>query len=159
VAGVDEGYRALWGGHFDDRPAKQQWRRSEIVDRWQSDLDRYIPIATIAPTRRSSRTLDEHRFSASLEGLENVTRRDLVLAWANAAPWGIPAPEVERAIDIHYPSLEFSRGLREETISVRAARQTQLVRERGERPLDVDEVSEWFQRSRSRPVTSFERSR
>ena len=38
VAGLDEGYRALWGGHHADRGEKLYWTREDAVERWGDDL-------------------------------------------------------------------------------------------------------------------------
>jgi len=156
VLGLDEGYRALWGGHFDDRPAKEQWTRSEITQRWSMDLTRFEEVAMVPAPRRDRMTLDEHRFAGSLEGLTRVARSDLVAAWANAAPWGVAASDVDRAVTLQYPELNDTRGSREETISVSRARQLSVVRDRGERSLD-GRWEEERHRSLSRP--SLERSR
>ena len=156
VLGLDEGYRALWGGHFDDRPAKEQWTRDEIVARWSRDITRFDDVAMVPGPRRDRHTIDEHRFAASFEGLTRVARSDIVAAWANAAPWGVAASEVERAVTLQYPELTDARGSREETISLTRARKHGAVREYGERTVD-GRWGEEHQRSRER--ASFERSR
>jgi hypothetical protein len=64
-----------------------------------------------------------------------------------------------RSIDALYPELGGARGVREPVISVREARMTSLVRERGERPLQGRALEEWRQRSRDRSTERSERSR
>lgn len=156
VLGLDEGYRALWGGHFEDRPAKEQWTRAEIQERWAAELTRFEEVAVVPAPRRGRDTIDEHRFAASFEGQSRVTRSDIVAAWANAAPWGLSAQTVDRAITLQYPELHDARGSREESISLSRARQIGAVRDHGERTLD-GRWNDEYQRSRSRePI---ERSR
>ena len=152
VVGLDEGYRVLWGGHFADRGEKKLWRREEIVDRWRDDMGHFVAHGQVrAPSQERAR-LDEHAFGASLEGSREITRRHLVFAWANAANYGVRSEEVMRSIDELFPSLRASRGVREQSIGVREARMTGLVRERGARPLASREIDDWRQRSRERSI-------
>jgi hypothetical protein len=152
VVGLDEGYRVLWGGHFSERGEKKLWRRDEIVERWRSDLERFEPHGQVRAPSHDRARLDEHAFGATLEGSREITRRQLVLAWADAASYGVRTEEVTRSIDELFPALRTSRGVREESIGVREARMTGLVRERGARPLASREIDNWRQRSRERSI-------
>ncbi len=158
VVGLDEGYRVLWGGHFADRGEKRLWRREEIVDRWRDDRGRFEAHGQVRAPDRDRTRLDEHVFGAALEGSREITRRHLVLAWANAASYGVRSDEVTRSIDELFPTLRTSRGVREHSVGVREARMTSLVRERGPRPLASHELEDWRQRSRARSIGD-ERSR
>jgi hypothetical protein len=158
VVGLDEGYRALWGGHHQQRGEKLQWDRDEAVSTWRKDRERFEPQGELpAPSRR--RTLDEHRFAGALEGRPDVARRHLVEAWSNSARFGQNAAALSHSIDVLYPDLTGSRGVREPVISVRQARMTSLVRERGDRPLQERALDEWRQRSRDRSSERSDRSR
>ncbi len=158
VVGLDEGYRALWGGHHVQRGEKLHWDRGEAVSTWRDDRRRYVAQGELeAPVRRD--TLDEHRFAGALEGRPDVARRHVVEAWGNAARFGQDAVALSRAIDALYPDLTGARGVREPVISVREARMTALVRERGERPLQGRSLEEWRQRSRDRSTERSDRSR
>ena len=159
VQGVDEGYRALWGGHHEGRGEKLAWRREETVEKWRSDLDRFESEGTVSAPRRARDALDEHAFGGALEGRVDVSRRDVVAAWANAACFGQSPRELGSTIDRLFPELRDSRGVREKTIGVAQARMTGLVRERGARPLQLSELSTWTQRSRERSGSWSERSR
>ena len=158
VVGQDEGYRALWGGHYDDRGEKRHWRREDIVARWREDQSRFESAGEVVPPTRDRSSVDEHAFGAALEGSREITRRQLVGAWANAATYGLGAREVDHAVDAMYPKLRDSRGVRESTIGLTQARMVALVRDRGPRPLAVEELERWTQRSRVRSIGS-ERSR
>jgi hypothetical protein len=158
VVGLDEGYRVLWGGHHSQRGEKLLWDRDETVSAWRHDRERFVPQGELeAPSRRP--TLDEHRFAGALEGRPGVARRHVVEAWANAARFGQDAGALTIAIDTLYPGLGGSRGVREPLTSVREARMTSLVRERGERPLQEQALNQWRQRSRDRSIERSERSR
>jgi hypothetical protein len=158
VVELDEGYRALWGGHHADRGAKLQWQRHDAIERWRTDRSRFIAMGVVeAPERHA--TLDEHAFAGSFEGRYGVARRHLVAAWSNAARFGQHPAAVTRAIDSLYPELTGSRGVREPSISVRAARMTEHVRQRGSRPLETPDLERWRQRSRDDPRSRSERSR
>ncbi len=159
VAGLDEGYRVLWGGHHGERGQKRHWSREDARGAWEDDLARFeshgvVPVATRAPER-----LDEHAFASSLEGRDAVARRHLVEAWANAAPFGREAREVTAAVDLLYPGVRESRGVREGTVSVREARMYSLTRELGARPLAPGELELWLQRSRERAREGWTHSR
>jgi hypothetical protein len=159
VLGVDEGYRALWGGHHQGRGEKLTWQRAQTVEKWRRDLERFEPAGVVLAPRGERNQLDEHSFSAQLEGRHDVTRRHLVAAWANAADFGQSTKSVSDTIDRLYPELRQSRGIREQTIGVARARMIGQVRERGARPVDVAELSDWTQRSRERSGSWSERSR
>jgi len=103
--------------------------------------------------------LTKHSFSAQLEGRHDVTRRQVVAAWANAANFGQSTRDVSDTIDRLFPELNQSRGIREQTVGVARARMIGQVRERGARPVRVDELSDWTQRSRERSGSWSERSR
>ena len=148
VAGLDEGYRALWGGHFSDRGVKHHWTREEALATWRNDLSRFETHGAVRAPARSGGYLDEHAFGAAFEGRPGVSRRHLVEAWANAATWGSTARDVVDSVDRLYPALRDSRGVREVTTSVREARMIAATRVRGPRPLDAREIDSWLQRSR-----------
>ena len=159
VVGLDEGYRALWGGHHADRGEKLQWRRRDAVEQWREDRTRFESLGVVEPPRRHGTTLDEHAFAGSFEGRYDVARRDLITAWSNAARFGQHPTAVSRAIDSLYPGLSGARGVREPSISVREARMIDHVRQRGARPLESPELELWRQRSRDEPRSRSERSR
>lgn len=159
VAGLDEGYRALWGGHHADRGEKLHWRREDATERWSQDRSRFESMGVVDPPSRHRSTLDEHAFAGSLEGRYDVARRHLITAWSNATRFGQHPAAVTRAIDSLYPGLSGARGVREPSISVREARMTQQVRQRGARPLESPDLELWRQRSRDEPRSRSERSR
>ena len=147
VAGLDEGYRALWGGHHENRGEKLRWSRDDAESTWAADQRRFESEGVVASPRRPRDQLDEHAFAGALEGRSAVTRRLLVTAWANAAVYGQSPHDIARTLDDLYPTLVRSRGVREETISVARARMTAVVREYGPRPLRTEELTTWRQRS------------
>jgi len=159
VAGLDEGYRALWGGHHADRGEKLHWRRRDAIDRWGADRDRFESLGAIEAPSRHRATLDEHGFAGALEGRADVARRHVIAAWSDAARFGQSPAAVTRAVDSLYPALAGARGVREPSISLREARMTARVRERGARPLETPELERWRQRSRDEPRERSERSR
>jgi hypothetical protein len=159
VVGLDEGYRALWGGHHADRGEKLQWRRSDAIERWSDDRSRFESLGVIAPPTRHRSTLDEHAFAGALEGRSDVARRHVVTAWSNAARFGQSSSGVTRAVDSLYPELAGAGGVREPSISVREARMTARVREGGARPLHAPDLERWRQRSRDESRERSERSR
>jgi hypothetical protein len=148
VAGLDEGYRVLWGGHFTDRGVKRHWTRDEAVATWCSDLSRFEAHGAVRAPARAPGLLDEHAFGAAFEGRPGVARRHLVQAWANAATWGSDARDVTNSVDRLYPMESDSRGVREVMMSVREARMIAATRVRGPRPLRAREIDSWLQRSR-----------
>jgi hypothetical protein len=159
VAGLDEGYRVLWGGHHLERGVKRHWTREGIRDAWGSDLSRFEPHGSRLVPERERGRLDEHAFQAALEGRHGVARRHIVEAWANAATFGRDARSITTSVDDLYPALRGSRGVRETTLSLRDARMIAETRERGPRPLDAREIDEWRQRSRVRSREGVVRSR
>jgi hypothetical protein len=158
VVGLDEGYRALWGGHHADRGEKLHWGRRDAENRWSDDRERFESLGVVEPPLRRS-TLDEHTFAGALEGRHDVARRHVITAWANAARFGQSGAAVTRAVDSLYPALAGARGVREPSISVREARMTAQVRERGARPLETPDLDRWRQRSRDEARSRSERSR
>jgi hypothetical protein len=159
VVGLDEGYRALWGGHHSDRGEKLHWQRRDAVGQWSEDRDRFQSLGVIEPPSRGRSTLDEHGFAGALEGHHDVARRHVITAWSNAARFGQSPAAVTRAVDSLYPELSGARGVREPSISVRAARMTARVREQGARPLETPDFDRWRQRSRDESRDRSERSR
>jgi len=159
VVGLDEGYRALWGGHHAERGEKLHWRRRDAIEKWSADRDRFESLGVIDPPTRHRSTLDEHGFAGALEGRSDVARRHVITAWSNAARFGQRADAVTRAVDSLYPELAGARGVREPAISVREARMTAQVRERGARPLEPPSLERWRHRSRDESRDRSERSR
>jgi hypothetical protein len=159
VRDLDEGLRALWGGHHQGRGEKLQWRRDDTLRQWRRDLERFESEGCVAAPRADSGRLDEHSFASALEGRSDVARRHVVAAWANAARYGQGAKDTASAIDRLYPTLAASRGVREATIGVSQARMIGTVRERGARPLALSELASWTQRPRERSGSWTERSR
>jgi hypothetical protein len=159
VAGLDEGYRALWGGHHADRGEKLHWRRRDALEQWSDDRERFQSLGVIEAPSRHRSTLDEHGFAGALEGRPDVARRHVIAAWANAARFGQSPAAVTRAVDSLYPELSGSRGVREPSISLRGARMTARVREGGARPLETPDLERWRQRSRDESRERSERSR
>lgn len=159
VVGLDEGYRALWGGHHADRGEKLHWGRGDAIDQWSGDRARFETLGVIDPPSRHRSSLDEHAFAGALEGRHDVARRHVITAWSNAARFGQSSTAVTRAVDSLYPELAGARGVREPSISVREARMTAQVRERGARPLEAPDLERWRQRSRDDPRSRSERSR
>ncbi len=158
VVGLDEGFRAIWGGHHAERGEKLHWQRGDALEHWRDDRGRFESMGVLAPPERHRSTLDEHSFAGALEGRRDVTRRHVIAAWSNAARFGQSSTSVSRSVDSLYPDLAGARGVREPSISVREARMTALVRERGPRPLESDDLERWRQRSRDSRERS-ERSR
>ena len=156
VRDLDEGYRALWGGHYDERGDKRTWARDEVVAKWLADERRFEPHGVV-PSPRVRASLDEHGFAAAFEGRFDVARRHVVAAWADAAVFGQSARDVVASVDRLYPGLGAQRGVRETTISVDRARMLLRVREHGERPLLVDDLERWDQRSRGRSRSDLSR--
>jgi len=155
VQGVDEGHRALWPGDRTWGAQKASWTRPGIVDKWRSDLLRFEKIQMREPPVRTA-SINEQVFGAHFEGSISVSRRDLIAATANAASSGILRSSVESFVDFHYPDLAADRGLTEKRIGITHARQSALVRERGPRPLEIEDAIRWRQRDRPR---SFDRAR
>ncbi len=146
VEGLDEGYRSLWGGHHGERGEKLHWTREETRRNWRRDLERFQSEVMVATPPRSRGWLDEHAFGAALEGRREVSRRHLVTAWADAATFGVGLTELDASIDLLYPALARSRGVREGVLGLREARMVAQVREHGPRPLGSRELVGWRQR-------------
>ena len=142
VAGLDEGYRALWSGHHSTKGEKLTWSRRATLDAWAGDVARYERAGTVAAPV-DDRALDEHRFSAAFEGRDVVARRHVIAAWSDAVVFGHAGSDAQWCVDALYPTLREGRGVREAVIGVREARQVALVRDRGPRPVDVLELSRW----------------
>ncbi len=126
VAGVDEGYRALWPGHDDRRDPKRHWSRAAAVAQWRDAADRLWPVGALAPPRTTG--VDAHAFAAAFEGAVAIHRADLVRAWADAFPYGAAPGAVDREIDDQHPGRRFERGLSRHQFTVDEARAP--VRER-----------------------------
>lgn len=150
VEGLDEGYRALWGGHFNQRGEKLNWQREDVLATWEKDRERFESQGSVPAPHCNRTSLDEHCFAGSLEGRFDVARRHIVEAWSNAARFGQSPREMTKLIDEFYPALVHSRGVRELSIGVTQARMSGLVREKGPRPLIGRDLLEWTQRSRDR---------
>ena len=153
VTGLDEGYRAIWGGHADERGEKPSWTREEVVERWHQDQRRFEPIGTTRePPRRS---FDAHQFAAAFEGATRITRRDLVRAFADASTFGAEAAAVSATIDELHPHLRMARGIDERPLRLAEARRLtpEIARDRGyerSRPIDDGRYLERIGVSRSR---------
>jgi len=159
VAGLDEGYRALWGGHHRERGEKLHWERDDARASWSTDQERFTPEVILDVPTRHRTTLDEHGFAGAFEGRSEVARRHVIEAWSNAARFGQDPAALTQAVNDLYPQLAGGAGVREPTISVREARMTGIVREHGERPLERDDFAAWRQRSRDRSRERSDRSR
>jgi hypothetical protein len=159
VRGLDEGYRALWGGHHSERGEKLHWGRGRTQQQWSDDLARYRPETVLDIPQRDRRTLDEHAFGGAFEGRLDVSRRHVVAAWSNAAPFGVASRDLAMSIDQLYPVLSGGRGVREPAIGVSEARMIAQVREHGPRPLGARELSQWHQRARDAARSRSGRSR
>ncbi len=159
VAGLDEGYRALWSGHHRERGDKLDWSRDETLARWSLDLTRFEPLGSVVPPVRPRHVLDEHAFAGALEGRHDVARRHVLAAWADAATFGQATGPLARSVDQLYPRLREGRGVHEATIALREARMLAAVRELGPRPLEPRELSQWTQSSRERVLSRGARSR
>jgi hypothetical protein len=159
VAGLDEGYRVLWGGHHADRGEKRHWSRDEVLDSWGQDLERFESHGALVVPARARDHLDEHAFRSAFEGRHDVARRHVVQAWANAATFGQTSASVATSVDLLYPTLRQSRGVRETTINLREARMMTETIHRGPRPLDAREILEWRQMPRDRSREGWGRSR
>ena len=120
VAGVDEGYRALWPGHDDRRAPKLHWSREAAMERWREERDRLWPIGSLEPP--SATGVDAHAYAAAFEGAVTIHRADLVRAWADASPYGAAPGVVDRVIDRQHPGRRFERGLSRYQFTVDEAR-------------------------------------
>lgn len=147
VVGLDEGYRALWSGHHRERGEKLSWSREYAVESWSKDLARFESLGVVPAPDREHRVLDEHRFAGALEGRGDVARRHLVVAWADAAPFGQEPHDLTRQLDESYPGLGTRGGVYEPTLPVREARMITLIRQHGPRPLEQGQFDQWRERS------------
>ena len=159
VGGLDEGYQVLWGGHHDDRGTKLQWTRRDAVASWYSDRSRFVSAGALETPRHDGRSLDEHVFAGAFEGRREVARRHVVAAWANAATFGHDPVALTRAVDLLYPTLGGSWGVREPMIGVPEARMIGNVRQHGPRPIGGADFDRWIQRVREPSRSRSERSR
>jgi hypothetical protein len=148
VVGLDEGHRALWGGHHAERGEKLAWSREETIASWAHDFERYEPLDVVAPPMRGHDVLDEHRFAGALEGRYDVARRHVLAAWANAATFGQDPRTLVHSVDELYPALLGRGGVHEPTIGVAQARMMGPLRALGPRPLERGDFDAWRQRSR-----------
>lgn len=128
VSGVDEGFRAIWSGHIDERGPKNAWTRRAIVEHWRDDAARFEAVGT--PRAPHYRAFDEHRFRGAFEGATHITRRDLVRAWADASPFGASGAEIGAAIDRLHPHLGLARGMAERPLRLVEARRVDRELER-----------------------------
>lgn len=135
VGGLDEGYRALWGGHFAERGTKRRWTREEIVRKWESDLRSFTPLATVPVPPRPRGQINEYAFGRALRGESRLDRPRLLAAWCNAATYGAPADELQGSFDRYYPQLVQCRGFRSRLLSPREALMVAHVNEYGNRTL------------------------
>ncbi len=153
VSGVDEGYRAIWGGHLDDRGAKRTWSREAIVERWRRDAALFETLG--APAVPRYRAFDDHRFLSSFEGATRISRRDVISAWADASPFGASGTEVSAIIDRLHPNLRLARGAAERPLRLVEARRLTPEIERirdSSRVITMgsEHYREWGSRTRSR---------
>ena len=142
VVGLDEGYRALWGGHHADRGEKLHWRRAR-----RRRPVAHGPVAVRIPggDRSAVSVIARHSTStdsrARFEGRPDVARRHVVTAWSNAARFGQSAVRGDTRGRRALPDVERARGAcAKPSISVREARMTARVRERGARPLETPDL-------------------
>ncbi len=149
VAGLDEGYRALWPGRHATRGEKTHWERHDVAELWRAERRGVVLVGAVPTPTRHRTTLDEHRFAGAFEGRLDVARRHVVAAWADAAVFGQDARDTLTAIDVLYPELRAGRGVHEVTVGVPRARMLERVLERGARPLEPTAIEGWAQRSRS----------
>jgi|GEM_PF-212036 len=153
VRSLDEGYRTLWGGGFEERGEKLQPTREQVVAWWHRDLERFEPQGE-KQCPALGNELNEHTFQAAFEGRYSTTRRDVVTAWADAAVSGQRYENLRATLNYFYgPGDE--RGIYEEARSIVDVRMVRDVARRGPRPLLPEHVGDWIQRERSR---SLERS-
>ena len=149
VTGLDEGYRALWGGHLDERGSKVAWSRDEVLRRWNNDRERFEEIGVLREPPRVE--FDAHRYRASFEGATRITRRDLVRAFADASTFGVATPEVDAAIDRLHPNLRLTRGLDERPILLNRARRLEPGLDQRRFPDLALRIDEDYGLDRSRP--------
>ncbi|NNN03705.1 MAG: hypothetical protein HKL87_06910, partial [Acidimicrobiaceae bacterium] len=112
VEGMDEGWIALWGGHWSDRGTKQHWEREEIVERWRNQAR---GVEYFGEMRSPSRLvgIDSHAYRAALDGDRWPTRREIVRALAESARDGLTSQQVTTTVDRLFPEITLERGRRE----------------------------------------------
>jgi len=159
VVGLDEGHRALWGGHHAERGKKLAWSRDQTMASWARDFERYESLGIVRAPTHGRDVLDEHRFAGQLEGRHDVARRHVLAAWANATTFGQNPRTLTESVNELYPTLLGRGGVHEPTIGVGEARMIGVLREHGPRPLERNEFEVWRQRSRERVRSRDERSR
>lgn len=159
VVGLDEGHRALWGGHHGERGEKLAWSRDQTMTSWARDLERYESLGIVRAPNHGRDVLDEHRFAGQLEGRHDVARRHVLAAWANATTFGQNPRTLTQAVNELYPTLLARGGVHEPTIGISEARMIGVLRDHGPRPLERSEFEAWRQRSRERVRSRDERSR
>lgn len=124
---------------------KATWTRAMAEDLW-ANRRRHEPVLDEPRRRRlDASSLDEHRF-AGLVAHEAVHRRDLVVAWADAAPAGIAAPVVDRAVGkaASTPGHGISEvALLGSEIRVRRSHLRML----GPRPVESEALESWWRRA------------
>ena len=153
VAGVDSGLVALWPPHRHRDLPKVIWSRQGIVDHWQRQIHNRLDVPSPSPPLTRD-VISEHTFAAHFEGRHSIGRRHIVMALANAIPYGVALPTAEILVSHYYPDLSEQRGVSEKTVSQHVARQTELVRAFGPRPFSLDHAISWSQRSRARDAVS-----
>lgn len=159
VVGIDEGHRALWGGHHGDRGEKLRWSREQTMASWARDLEQYEPLGLVRAPSSARDVLDEHRFAGALEGRYDVARRHVLAVWANATTFGQDSRTLVQSVDELYPALLGRGGVHEPTIGVAQARMMGPLRELGPRPLERENFEVWRQRSRELVRSRDDRSR
>ena len=153
VSGIDAGLVALWPAHRDRSLPKVTWTRSAVKEHWAAQLPHRLDIPDRAPPPATD-VISEHLFAAHFEGRHSIGRRHIVAAFANSVRFGAPAPEIDRVVSRYYPELADQRGVSERTVTQHYARQLDLVRTYGPRPISFEMALQWGQRSRERDVSS-----
>lgn len=134
---------------------KATWSRAKVERLW-ADRRRHEPVLDEPRRRRlDASLLDEYRF-ARLVAHDTVHRRDLVAAWADAAPAGIAARVVDRAVS--KAASEPGHGIAEAALLGSEFRvRRSLVRMLGPRPVEDKKLESWWRRAelleRSRGVS------
>ncbi len=83
------------------RPPKEQAGSFvERRERWRHLAGIFGPEVHIAPRREPLAPFDEGRFAAALWQEPSLRRRQVVEAWARACLDGVPAPEVDAAVEV-----------------------------------------------------------
>ena len=153
VTGVDAGLVAMWPPNRNRDLAKVNWSRREILDHWERQVSNRLVVPSPTPPVVRD-VISEHTFAAHFEGRHSIGRRHIVMALANAIPYGVPLPTAENLVSHYYPDLIEQRGVSEMTVSQHSARQIEMVRTFGPRPFSLDRATQWGQRSREREGAS-----